>query len=1567
MRNGKTGGGKVSRRRGMLVIAEAVERRTMLSGGPPGAVLANGILTVTGTSGADSISVSFSTDQSTATVTGTFTTVVDGNTQTFNTPGTTLVQINSGDGNDTITVNGTEVYETPAGITPTPVDVAVISGNGNDSINSTLNDITYSTAASPTVGVTAGNGNDQISADGGAEIGLTAGNGNDTLEASQYQESDVAYMTAGNGNDTFIAGSTLTGSQNVAVIAGTGNDTFENTDYHDVLSVGVGTQQFNVDNQHAAFTGTAFVDENGTGVYADNDPLLTAATVYLDNKNDGTVDTGDPSAVTDEAGQYLINNVDPTKGGTGGDSYTTHVRVAPTAGYTAGDLPVTVNFGTAMSNINPYLTPVSTRLTGTLQATPGSYQNDGNTAANAVDGNLNTFFDAPTANGNYVGLNLGSAKLLTSIEYSPRPGWAQRMVGGIFQGSNNAGFTNATTLYTITTAPATGAYTTVPVANPAAYQYVRYLAPAGSFGDVAEVQFYGIAPGAAGVFNNVLTVAGTSGADNISAAIDIGGPVSLGLTLGIYTIDVNGVTQTFNAQGITGLVINSSDGNDTIAITGDEIDNDPTYTPPFIQTTAGNGNDSISDRVESSGDSLETPAESMMAGNGTDTVFVGGGTLEHLTLGNGNDTVNLNSDANFESLTTVVAGNGNDSFDEINSDQAATVTAGTGHDKFFNDDRNGFLVGIVGGTQFSVANAGGVITGKSYFDTNGDGIYQPGEPLLAGATVYIDNNSDDVFDAGDTSVTTDANGNYLITGLPFPTGGGNTSVTYSLAVVPPAGDKAVPLLETLDYPDGGPEGAEAVSGINLSVVAAKPLTGTLVATAGSYQNDGNTAAKAVDGNLNTYFDAPTANGNYVGLNLGSPDLITSIEYAPRVGWAQRMVGGIFQGSSNASFSGATTLYTITTAPVTGAYTAVSVANPAAYQYVRYLSPNGSFGDVAEVRFFGTVPEATVVNGVLTVNGTAGADDINIQFGQVLNDPSFNLDVTVNVDGAGQTFNVSSLTAVVINSGAGNDTVEVASGSDFELPNSLAMTITMGDGNDSLDTAVTDPNGFPGGELVNETILAGNGNDSISIESGGTASVTVGNGNDSLDFNAFQLFAGSIAATVTAGNGNDLFTAGGGGYNAVTINAGTGNDTLSDNDPDDYLTGTFGGIPITTTTVGGSGTTGVAGRVYVDNNGDGVYDAGDTVVAGARVFIDTNLNGQYDAGESTAVTDANGDYFIPDIGANTADPVQLDVVAPAGYGGESSSVLLPGSEVITPVNLAVKPIGRLTGTLVATAGSYQNDGNTAAKAVDGNINTYFDGPTANGNYVGLNLGTPTSIATISYAPRPGWAQRMVGGIFQGSNSSNFSSPVTLYTVTTAPAVGVLTTVPSASTLPFEYVRYLAPSGSFGDVAEVQFFANPAVGSVNVHLFNDANGDGMQDNTETGLAGFGAFLDLNKNGLFDGNDIRETADTSGNMTFANLPVGTYWLEQMVPAGYVVTTPSTGFPVMVTVTADGVATVTVGEEYTALAKLTGTPIGTAGSYNNLGNTIANAFDGNLVSCFDAPVATGPGPGSTWAPRRS
>src|SRR5262249_37900562 len=116
------------------------------------------------------------------------------------------------------------------------------------------------------------------------------------------------------------------------------------------------------------------------------------------------------------------------------------------------------------------------------------------------------------------------------------------------------------------------------------------------------------------------------------------------------------------------------------------------------------------------------------------------------------------------------------------------------------------------------------------------------------------------------------------------------------------------------------------------------------------------------------------------------------------------------------------------------------------------------------------------------------------------------------------------------------------------------------------------------------------------------------------------------------------------------------------------------------TVAGADVTGVnlpvfqlgslSGRVFNDNNQNGVQDANDSGLAGWRVYLQANANGQYDPWETSVVTDALGNYTLSGLrpGATT---VALDVAgqrltrwsqfAPAGG---TYSVALHSGELIS---------------------------------------------------------------------------------------------------------------------------------------------------------------------------------------------------------------------------------------------------------------------------------------------------------------
>ncbi|MES2920630.1 MAG: glycoside hydrolase family 76 protein [Verrucomicrobiota bacterium] len=159
-----------------------------------------------------------------------------------------------------------------------------------------------------------------------------------------------------------------------------------------------------------------------------------------------------------------------------------------------------------VQQLTPVTMPVTVdwanKLTGTIIGTTGTFSN-GNTREKALDGNVATYFDAPTANANgaWVGLDLGTAKNISAIRYYPRTSEPDRMLGGIFQGANQANFSDAVTLYSVVIQPSLNVYHLMPVTSTQSFRYVRYLSPNGGFGNVSEVEFYAATPGPAAPTN----------------------------------------------------------------------------------------------------------------------------------------------------------------------------------------------------------------------------------------------------------------------------------------------------------------------------------------------------------------------------------------------------------------------------------------------------------------------------------------------------------------------------------------------------------------------------------------------------------------------------------------------------------------------------------------------------------------------------------------------------------------------------------------------------------------------------------------------------------------------------------------------------------------------------------------------------------------------------------------------------------------------------------------------------------------------------------------------------------
>ncbi len=477
------------------------------------------------------------------------------------------------------------------------------------------------------------------------------------------------------------------------------------------------------------------------------------------------------------------------------------------------------------------------RLTGAIIGTAGSWSNDGDTIANVFDNNLTTFFDGPDATGDWVGLDFGASvsNVITLINYCPRPGSESRMVGGIFQGANQANFSDAVKLFTVTSQPATGVFTSASITNTSVFRYVRYLSATNGFCNVAELQFYGYLPGAP---------APRPAAPGLAATAVSSNQINLAWT---------GVTNaaSYNVKRST-----TNGGPYAIIATGWTMTN-------------------YSD------------------------VSLAGATIYYYVV----SAVN----AGGESTNSVPA-------------SATTLLAA------------GLTATAVSASQVSLTwNA--ISNAASYNVKRSAVSGGPYTPIATGVTTT----------------------NYVDTGVPVSGG------CYYVVSAMVGGRET-------------PDSAEAA-------LSFPKLAGAIIGTAGSWNNSGNTISNVFDNNLNTFFDGPGGNGDWVGLDfgMGVSNVIAQINYCPRAGSGSRMVGGIFRGANRADFNDAVTLFTITTQPAAGGFTSVGVADTNAFRYVFYLSPNGGFGNVAELQFYGYVlkpPQPHIVGvsiagGSLRFSGTNG--------------------------------------------------------------------------------------------------------------------------------------------------------------------------------------------------------------------------------------------------------------------------------------------------------------------------------------------------------------------------------------------------------------------------------------------------------------------------------------------------------------------------------------------------------------------------------------------------------------------
>ena len=156
--------------------------------------------------------------------------------------------------------------------------------------------------------------------------------------------------------------------------------------------------------------------------------------------------------------------------------------------------------------------------------------------------------------------------------------------------------------------------------------------------------------------------------------------------------------------------------------------------------------------------------------------------------------------------------------------------------------------------------------------------------------------------------------------------------------------------------------------------------------------------------------------------------------------------------------------------------------------------------------------------------------------------------------------------------------------------------------------------------------------------------------------------------------------------------------------------------------------------------------------------------------------------------------------------------------------------RLSGTVIGTAESvdYNNSWqpsttvNTRTNAFDGDLTTFFASWERSYTWVGLDLGTPHVITRVGWSPRnDGLGEgRVVLAVFEGANREDFMDAVPIYINKERGTIGQMSYADISCSRGFRYVRYVGPSDSRCNIAEVEFYGHEGEGD-DSHLYQITN--------------------------------------------------------------------------------------------------------------------------------------------------
>ena len=298
---------------------------------------------------------------------------------------------------------------------------------------------------------------------------------------------------------------------------------------------------------------------------------------------------------------------------------------------------------------------------------------------------------------------------------------------------------------------------------------------------------------------------------------------------------------------------------------------------------------------------------------------------------------------------------------------------------------------------------------------------------------------------------------------------------------------------------------------------------------------------------------------------------------------------------------------------------------------------------------------------------------------------------------------------------------------------------------------------------------------------------------------------------------------------------------------------------------------LSGNVFLDQNADGVKEAGDTNVPGVTVEL-LNASG---AVVTTTTTDSNGNYTFGNLYPGS---YSVQVVAPSGDAIDPAT----GASA-TLEDSIVNSLGK-TSPVTLSAGQNlggQNAGVYVPATVAGNV--FLDN-----NDDGVKQPGDTNIGSVTVELLGKTGNVVATTTTDSSGNYKFASVVPgAYSVqVVAPsgdhfdtATGASTTLEDSITNPSGQTPQFTVQSGQNQTGENSGLWQP--GSVSGEVFTDGNADGTEDGSDAALGGVTVNL-LDSHGNIVQTATTATATDAVNYKFSNVQPGTYTVQVITPSG-------------------------------------------------------------------------------------